>query len=304
MKISNFISKELVFLNVKSDTTEDLIKEVLDNASKVDEEVRNNLDKVKEAVLKREEEASTVSGHGVIIPHGRIEDYEDITVITGVLKNPIKTIVRNKEEDVNLFFIILSGLTKNRTVLKLMSLVSYLVHREEFLEKIKNIHTEDELIHLIQEYENDIKLTVTSEDLMDINIKPMQLNDSLEDAAARFIKEGKTGLPVVDEKNNFVGEITERELIEFGMPKYASLVSDLSFLTVGEPFEEYFLNATKVTVRELYRKSKNLIDKQTSIMEICFKIITEGSTRLYVVEDKKYFGMIERRDIINKFLHI
>ena len=68
--------------------------------------------------------------------------------------------------------------------------------------------------------------------------------------------------------------------------------------------EEYFLNAGKVTVRELYRKSKNLVDKQASIMEICFNMITEGRTRLYVVENDKYFGMIERRDIIKKFLHI
>ena len=122
--------------------------------------------------------------------------------------------------------------------------------------------------------------------------------------SSRFIKENKTGLPVVDEAGNFIGEITERELIEFGMPKYASLVSNLSFMTIGEPFEEYFLNSAKVTVKEIYRKSKNLIDKKASIMEICFKMITEGNTRLYVVENDEYFGMIERKDIIKKFLHI
>ena len=304
MKISNFISKELVFLNIESKTIEELINKVLDQVSEVDEEVRNNLVEVKDAVLKREDEASTVLGNGVMIPHGRIKNYEDTTVIIGTLKNPIKTIVRNKEEEINLFVIILVGLTKNRMILKLMSLVSYLAHRQEFLDEAKNIVNVDSFIQLIQKYENDIKQTVTSEDLMDNSIKPVMLADSLEDVAARFLRESKTGLPVIDENGNFVGEITERELIEFGMPKYASLVSDLSFLTVGEPFEEYFLNSTKVTVKELYRKSKNLIDKQASIMEICFKMVTEGNTRLYVVENKIYFGMIERRDIIKKFLHI
>ena len=59
-----------------------------------------------------------------------------------------------------------------------------------------------------------------------------------------------------------------------------------------------------ITGRKPFTKSKNLVDKQASIMEICFNMITEGRTRLYVVENDKYFGMIERRDIIKKFLHI
>ena len=304
MRISNFISKELVFLNTESENVEELINNILDKAAEVDEEVRNNLDKAKKAVLKREDETSTALGHGIVLPHGRIDGYDDTTVISGTLKKPMKAIVRNKEESIELFFIILSGLTKNRTVLKLMSLVSYLGHQNEFLEKVKNVRSEDEFIELIQEYENDIKQTVTSEDLMDTDVRPVSLDEPLEAVASRFISENKTGLPVVDKAGYFVGEITERELIEFGMPKYASLVSDLSFMTVGEPFEEYFLNSAKVTVRELYRKSKNLVDKQASIMEICFNMITEGRTRLYVVENEKYFGMIERRDIIKKFLHI
>ena len=304
MRISNFISKELVFLNTESETVGELINNILDRAAEVDEEVRNNLEKAKKAVLKREDETSTALGHGLVIPHGRIDGYDDTTVITGTLKKPIKAIVKNKEENIELFFIILSGLTKSRTVLKLMSLISYLGHQNEFLEKVKDVKSEEEFIELVQEYENDIKQTVTSEDLMDTGVRPVSLDEPLESVAARFIGESKTGLPVVDKAGYFVGEITERELIEFGMPKYASLVSDLSFMTVGEPFEEYFLNSAKVTVRELYRKSKNLVDKQASIMEICFNMITEGRTRLYVVENEKYFGMIERRDIIKKFLHI
>lgn len=304
MKISNFISKELVFLNVEAETIDDLIVDILNKASLVDNELKKNLLNIKETVLKREKEACTALGHGIIIPHGRIENYEDTTVIAGTLKNPIKTIVRNKIEEVDVFFFIISGLTKNRMILKLMSLVSFLSHEQEFLDKIGIVEEPDEFIKIIQENENDVKQTVSSEDLMDTEVAPVLLTESMEEVSLRFIAENKTGLPVIDEKGNFVGEITEREIIEFGMPKYASLVSDLSFMTIGEPFEEYFLNSTKVAVREIYRKSKNVIDKKASIMEICFKMITEGNTRLYIVEDNKYFGMIERRDIIEKFLHI
>ena len=304
MKISNFISKELVFIDVEAETIDTLIEGILNKASVVDEELGKNLTDVKKAVLNREKEVSTALGYGIIIPHGRVGNYEDTTVISGTLKTPIKTIVRNKIEEIDVFFFIISGLTKNRTVLKLMSLISFLAHIPDFSNKARAVHDADSFIRMIQENENDIKQTVSSEDLMDASVKPVLLNESMEMVSSRFIKENKTGLPVVDEARNFIGEITERELIEFGMPKYASLVSNLSFMTIGEPFEEYFLNSSKVTVKEIYRKSKNLIDKKASIMEICFKMITEGNTRLYVVENDEYFGMIERKDIIKKFLHI
>ena len=121
MKISNFISKELVFIDVEADTIDGLIEDVLNRASVVDEELGKNLTDVKKAVLKREKEVSTALGYGIIIPHGRVENYEDTTVISGTLKTPIKTIVRNKIEEINVFYFIISGLTKNRTILKLMS---------------------------------------------------------------------------------------------------------------------------------------------------------------------------------------
>ena len=152
MKISNFISKELVFLNTESESVGELINNILDRAAEVDEEVRNNLDKAKKAVLKRENETSTALGHGLVIPHGRIDSYNDTTVIAGTLKKPIKAIVRNREENIELFFIILSGLTKSRTVLKLMSLVSYLGRQNEFTEKIKDVKNEDEFIELMKDY--------------------------------------------------------------------------------------------------------------------------------------------------------
>ena len=43
MKISNFISKELVFLNVEAETIHALIVDILNKASLVDNELKKNL---------------------------------------------------------------------------------------------------------------------------------------------------------------------------------------------------------------------------------------------------------------------
>lgn len=90
------------------------------------------------------------------------------------------------------------------------------------------------------------------------------------------------------------------------MPKYLSLMQDLNFLTVGEPFEEYLVNEKTTTIENLYRSKDELIilDRKAPIMEICFIMVSKNITRLYVVENGEYLGLIKRSDIIKKVLHI
>ena len=59
------------------------------------------------------------------------------------------------------------------------------------------------------------------------------------------------------------------------------------------------------TIEKLYRKEAPIIvDRKAPIMEICFLMVNRGKTRIYVVEDGRYLGMIQRSDIIRKGLHI
>ena len=44
-----------------------------------------------------------------------------------------------------------------------------------------------------------------------------------------------------------------------------------------------------------------IIDRKTPIMEICFIMVNKGITRLYVVDDGKYYGMIKDQISSRKF---
>ena len=46
-----------------------------------------------------------------------------------------------------------------------------------------------------------------------------------------------------------------------------------------------------------------MIDKDTPIMEICFKMVYKGMHRLYVVNPKnnKYLGIINRQTLLRKY---
>lgn len=305
MKLSSYLDKDLIFTNIEKSTTDEVIKEMIAKISREDDKVNKIKSQVETTVLTREHQVPTALGKGIAIPHGRLPDFDDVLVAIGVLKNPFECPTADKKTDkVKVFFMIIAAQTKNKMVLKLMAAIMKMIKDEKAIDAIVSKSDPHDILNYIKDTEIEVSERVTAEDIMNRDIQPAKLEDTLEEIATRFVVESLHGLPVVDNKGKFIGEITEKELIAYGMPKYTSLMSDLSFMTIGEPFEEYFKNEQSVTVKELYRKNPVTIDKKASIMEVSFMMVTKGNTRIYVVEKGEYFGTIYRADLIKKVLHI
>ena len=296
-------------LNFQGNTIEDVISKMIDKISYETCEINSdNRELIKQTVLKRETELSTAIGNGIAIPHGRLKDFKDFIIAIAVMETPFKmNLIGHKEEEkVDFVVLILSDILKNKNMLKAMSAISKLSMKNTVIfEKLKKSKTPSELIDLIQESNIEIEHQIVASDLFDSNLQPVTPTTTLEVVAQRLISEQISGLPVVDEQGNIIGEITERELISFGMPKYTHLLDDLNFLTVGEPFEEYLLNENITTIETLYRKKGIFtVDLEAGVMAICSIIIKKNATRIYVIENNKYIGIIKRADIIKKVLHL
>ena len=308
MKFSSYLDPQFIFTDLKGKTPEEIITEMIERLSLKDKKINELKDVIVKSVIKREEEISTGMGNGIAIPHARIENFNDFIVSIGILEEPIEVEIAatRKTDKVKLVFLIISDVLKNKNILKVMSAVSKMaLKRKNLLEKIKEEKNPNKIVEYIQESNIEIDHRIIAEDVLSPDIEPATPENTLEEIAKRLILEQISGLPVVDKDGMFLGEITERELIDFGMPDYLSLMGDLNFLTVGEPFEEYLVNETTTTIEKLYRVDERVkIDRKTPIMEICFIMVNKGLTRLYVLVEGKYYGMIRRSDIIKKVLHI
>lgn len=307
MKLSSYLNPKCIYLNLEGDTKEDILNQMINNTAKNDKTFNDSLDLIKKSVFAREAEVSTAMGSGIAIPHARIDQYDDILISIGIMKEPIECDMADmKNKDlVKIFFMITAETLKNKIILKIMSAISKIAIKDKpLLEKIKNAKTSTEVYDLLSQIDVDIKNKITAEDVMDPTIKPVSPEDTLEDIARRLITEEKSGFPVVDDEGYFLGEMTERELISFGMPSYTSVMENLNFFTIGEPFEEYLKNEKTTSIKGIYRSETVIVDRKTPIMEICLLIVNKGFTRIYVVEKGKYYGTILRSHIIKKVLHI
>lgn len=309
MKLCNYFDKKLIFMNLQGRTQEEIIEEIIDKIADQEKIVEEKKEEIKRSVIKREREISTAIGMGVAVPHARIPNFNDFIVAVGILEKPFEIKVEGLEETdkVKVIFLVISDILKNKNMLKIMGGISKIAMKKtEYLEKIKNAKSQKEVFKAIEDANIEFDHKIIADDVLSPNIDPVYENTTLEEVARRLINEKISGIPVVDKDNNFLGEITEKELINYGMPKYLSLMKDLDFLTVGEPFEEYLLKEKVETIKEIYRKKEDLhiLDRKTPIMEICFVMVNKGYTRLYVVDKGKFRGVIRRYDIIKKVLHI
>ncbi|MEG1978858.1 MAG: CBS domain-containing protein, partial [Cetobacterium sp.] len=297
----------VIIPNIVGNNMNELIEDLLDKVIKNNQSLKLDKREIKKAVLKREEEASTYLGYGVALPHARLENFEDILVAIGFLEKPIKVKnLSNNEEDLKVVILVLADVLKGKKILKIMSGISKLaLKNKQTLDEIIEKKSATQTIKLLDQANIEIDHNITAEDLFTNLPKPATTKNTLEDIAKRIIMEKVSGIPVVNENNRFLGEITERELIAFGMPKYTTILDDLNFMTIGEPFENYIVNEKTTTIEEIYRKDGVItVDKEASLMEVCYLFMNRGVTRIYVVENGKYLGIILRSDIIRKILHI
>lgn len=311
MKFSSYLNTDYIFPNLEASSKEEIIRKIVSKVAEDDRVVGEQKDEIIKNILKREEEISTCIGGGIFLPHTRMIDFSDFIIAVATVKNKLEAEIggTNQTDDIKVVFLIISDVLKNKNLLKAMSAISKIALKNpEIIEKIKKATHEKQILELLSANDIEIEHKIIAEDVLSPEIKPARENDTLEEIAKRLIIEQKSALPVLREDGILLGEITERELIGFGMPEHLSLMSDLNFLTVGEPFEEYLINESTMTIKDIYRKDIKhlLIDKDTPIMEICFKMVYKGMHRLYVVnpKDNKYLGIINRSDIIKKVLHI
>ena len=307
MKLSSYLSEDKIISNLKGETFEELITNLLKELAKTNKQVKVEQEIMKRAILKRESEASTYIGNGVAIPHARLEYFDDIIVsIAFPEKHVTMKNVMGEEEPVDFIVLIVADVLKNKNILKIMSGISRLcLKNKDVFKEILKYKSPEKTIEILNKMKIEIDHNITAEDLFTTSILPAEENNTLEDIAKRIIMDRVSGIPVVDNHNNFLGEITERELISFGMPKHTTILNDLSFLTVGEPFENYLVNEKITTIKDLYRTEGIItIDKDASLMEISYIFMNKGVTRIYVLENNKYVGLIFRSDIIKKILHI
>jgi len=153
IKITDYITEDLVDLDLKSKNREGILielSELLEKSPNITGEEKD----IYKALVDREKLGSTGIGKGVAIPHAKTESATGLTVAFGVSREGIDFNSLD-EEEVHLFFVFASPNKDSQIYLKVLARISRLIREEEFRENLFNCKTPKEVIDCIREKEEN-----------------------------------------------------------------------------------------------------------------------------------------------------
>ena len=155
MKITDILNKENIIFELKAQTKDEIIEELI-NSLKNNEQVKN-IKRLKEAILEREEVLSTGIGKGIAIPHCRTNAVVGIVLAFGKTKIPIDFEALDNKP-VLFVFLLASNEEMNSEHLKLLKLISLMTSNDDLLSRINRSNNSEEIYNILAELDSSNKL--------------------------------------------------------------------------------------------------------------------------------------------------
>lgn len=148
IRLSEMLASNAVISDLVSTDKQAVLKELADVASQAIEGL--NSGEVFDILSNREKLGSTAIGHGIAIPHGKINDIEKLTAIFGRSKKGIDFNAHDNEP-IHLFFVLLAPSTESGNYLHALARLSRLLKNEHLRELLESCKDEDIFQILIDE---------------------------------------------------------------------------------------------------------------------------------------------------------
>ncbi|MBF9014435.1 MULTISPECIES: CBS domain-containing protein [unclassified Oceanispirochaeta] len=294
MKLGSLVGKEFIITGDHFSSVVEAADSLVDLMNK---KIKLPVDsaEVKKIIREREALGGTVLPPGVAIPHGRVEGFQDILMGIWVPNTPLET----DQGPLKILFFFITSKVGSPLYLPVLSCIGKYFSDSEFLDSLmgKTALQIHDLLNTMQ-----LKKEITIEDIMTTDPVSCNENMSLAQLADLFYQKRLSFLPVVNNNNQLVGEVTIKDLLSNGIPDYVKRLGNVKFMKTLEPFEVMLRDEDRILIKEIMRPINRGISKDASILEAVILITTKGFRHIPVIENEKLIGMISETDILQKVI--
>jgi len=151
MKIMDFLSQDLIIVDLKASDKKLAIAELVDVLK--DRKKIKSTNEVIDVVLEREKLGSTGIGQGVAIPHGKTSVLQEQIGVLGISRRGIEFNSLDGEP-VHIIFLLVGPVEVAGQHLKALSRISRLFKDKFLRQAIKEANTSEEVVKIIQQEDN------------------------------------------------------------------------------------------------------------------------------------------------------
>ena len=149
MHIHNFLNKEAVLVDLKSQNKQGVLKELAEPVSRFSGIDHNDILKV---LMEREHLGSTGIGNGIGIPHGKLKALKSMVLAFGLSRKGVD-FESMDGRPAHIFFLLVTPENSAGLHLKLLAHISRILKDDSFRKRLMHVSDSDELISIIKEEE-------------------------------------------------------------------------------------------------------------------------------------------------------
>lgn len=151
MDISSIISKDIIFMNLKAESREGVIRSIIDGMDKSG--LISDKDKYFDAVNEREKKGTTGIGFGVAIPHGKSDGVIKPCISFAKLEKPLDWASFDGQPVKSVFMIGVPSANAGNDHLKILIAISKKLMHEDFRKALDNAKTPDDVLDVLKAIE-------------------------------------------------------------------------------------------------------------------------------------------------------
>ncbi|MCG6947205.1 MAG: PTS sugar transporter subunit IIA [Deltaproteobacteria bacterium] len=152
MKILDILDKECIIPELRSRTKEEVLEEL--TGALLDCKAHLDKDALVEVLLERERLGSTGIGDGIAIPHGKVQDLDELVLSFGRSTQGIEFDSMDGRPT-HLFFLLIAPENSAGIHLRALAKISRLLKSSHFRQRLLEAETEEELFQVIHEEDKE-----------------------------------------------------------------------------------------------------------------------------------------------------
>ncbi|MEZ5358006.1 MAG: PTS sugar transporter subunit IIA [Candidatus Zixiibacteriota bacterium] len=299
MRLANLLDEELVIHSLEATNKKDAIVELLEKVKF--KYPLHDYTAILQSVMEREEIQNTSYGRNIAFPHARTDAVDDMFVALGISPEGLD----DKTPDGKPLYVVCLLLTPSniaKLYLQTLSAFAAFARNPQNIEAVIQATSPGMVIDTIWKSGVGVEKELLAKDLMHHNVFSIKPDESLKLVANLMFRHRLSALAVVDDEDNLLGEITDKQLIQAALPDFKSLISNLNYSLDIEPFEELLKKEDKLKVSQFYVRDFEVVERDARIVEVAAMMLFKDLQRVYVVEGKRLVGILLRKDIVHMII--
>lgn len=228
-------------------------------------------------------------GERAVLAHLRSEATEEVRVAVGVADRPLG-FVPETAPGARVLIVVVSPAASTRAYLQTLGALGRVLRRKDVAARLLEARSSREVLAIPALREPVLGPDLLVRDVMTVDVVSVTPETSLSEVASLMVRRRLRALPVVNERREVMGLITDRHVMEHFLPR------------LGETEESDGEGEERVTARDAMLRSVLCVKEEESLRDVAALMISKDTERFPVCAEGALVGFLTRGDIIRRLL--